>query len=205
MEERKMKHNQRKKDFKFDKRAEKYDEGFEGKASEKFYSLVTSHVDLRKGYRILDVGCGTGTILKRLSKKCNVECHGIDVEEEMLQEARAKCPQLDLRLCSCDATPYEDEYFDVIVACMAYHHFPDREAFEKEVSRIIKKGGRLYIVDPKFPFVIRKTINKVFSIHNIAGEFFSEKEIADNFLKFGFEMKDSYSDLYAQIVIMERY
>ncbi len=69
-----------------------------------------------------------------------------------------------------------------------YHHFPDREAFEKEASRIIKKGGRLYIVDPKFPFVIRKSINKMFSIHNIAGEFFTQKEIADNFLKFGFEM-----------------
>lgn len=200
-----MKHSQVKKDFKFDKRAEKYDEGFEGKASEKFYSLVTTYVELRKGYRILDVGCGTGTILKRFSKKCNVECHGIDVEEEMLQEARAKCPQMDIQLCSCDATPYEDEYFDVIVACMAYHHFPDREAFEKEASRIIKKGGRLYIVDPKFSFVIRKVINKALSIHNIAGEFFSGKEIADNFLKFGFEMKASYSDLYAQIVILERY
>lgn len=47
-----MKRNQSKKDFKFDKRAEKYDEGFEGKASEKFYSLVTSHVDIREGYRL---------------------------------------------------------------------------------------------------------------------------------------------------------
>lgn len=72
-----MKHNLDKKDFKFDKRADKYDEGFEGKASKRFYSLVTTHVDLREGYRILDVGCGTGAILKRLSEKCNVECHGM--------------------------------------------------------------------------------------------------------------------------------
>lgn len=200
-----MKYSQVKKDFKFDKRAEKYDEGFEGKASEKFYLLVTTHAKLRNGYRILDVGCGTGTILKRFSEKCNVECHGIDIEEEMLQEARDKCPQMDIQLCSCDATPYEDKYFDVIVACMTYHHFPRKEAFAKEVSRIIKKGGRLYIADPKFPFVIRKVINKALSIHNIAGEFFSVKEIADNFLKFGFEMKASYSDFYAQIVILERY
>lgn len=204
MEVRNMERNHGKKDFKFDKRAEKYDEGFEGKVSGKLYSLITTHVDLREGYRILDVGCGTGTLLKRLSEKCNVECHGIDVEEEMLRRAREKCPQMDIRLSSCEATPYENEYFDVIVACMAYHHFPDKEAFAEEASRIIKKGGRLYIADPKFPFVIRKMINKALSIHNIAGEFFSEIEIADKFLKFGFEMKASYSDVYAQIVILEQ-
>lgn len=152
-----MKNNKGKKDYKFDKRAEKYDEGFEGKASEKFYSLISAHVDLQKGYRVLDAGCGTGTILKRLSEKCDVECHGIDVEKEMLQKTREKCPGMDIRLCSCESTPYDDEYFDVIVVCMAYHHFPDKEGFAKEAARIIKKGGSLYIAQtPNFLILSEK-------------------------------------------------
>jgi ubiquinone/menaquinone biosynthesis C-methylase UbiE len=204
MDKRNMKQNNRKKDFRFGKRARNYDEGFEGKFSEKFYTLAIKHIDLREGYRVLDVGCGTGTILKRLSEKSDVECHGIDVEEEMLQKAREKCPGMDIRLSSCESTLYEDEYFDVITACMAYHHFPDKDAFAREASRIIKKCGRLYIADPRFPYLLRKTINRLLSILNFAGEFYTTNEIAENFSKFGFVMKASYFDTYAQLIILER-
>lgn len=79
------------KDFKFDARADYYDTEFEGKLSEKFYSLVIENVTVFDGVRILDVGCGTGTILQRLSKQCHIYGAGIDVEEKMLKHARKKC------------------------------------------------------------------------------------------------------------------
>lgn len=100
-----------KKDFKFDKRAEKYDYEFEGKLSEKFYNLVTENVMLSDGFNVLDAGCGTGTILKRLSEKCEINCFGIDVEEKMLKVAQQKCPDMDIRLCSCSETPFENGFF----------------------------------------------------------------------------------------------
>jgi cyclopropane fatty-acyl-phospholipid synthase-like methyltransferase len=50
-----------KRDFKFDKKAEKYDDGYEGRFSEKFYELVMENVSLSDGMDILDMGCGTGT------------------------------------------------------------------------------------------------------------------------------------------------
>lgn len=53
----------KKKDFKFDKRAENYDEGFEGKLSKRFYGLLRENVRLTKGMTLLDAGCGTGTVL----------------------------------------------------------------------------------------------------------------------------------------------
>lgn len=193
-----------KKDFKFDKRAEKYDDEFEGKLSEKFYNLVTENVMLSDGFNVLDTGCGTGTILKRLSEKCEINCFGIDVEEKMLEVAQQKCPDMDIRLCSCNETPFENSFFDVIVACMAYHHFPEKDKFAAEAARLLKKGGTLYIADPKFPLPVRKLMNTALSIHKIEGEFFSADEIAANFAPYGFEKTSTKSNAYAQIVVMNR-
>ena len=118
-----------KKDFKFDKRAENYDEGFEGKKSQKFYDLVTENAVITDGMNVLDAGCGTGTILYRLAQMYSFNGYGIDVEEKMLEQAKIKCPNMDIRLCSCDDTPFNNQQFDVIIACMAYHHFPDKDSF----------------------------------------------------------------------------
>lgn len=193
-----------KKDFKFDKRANKYDGGFEGKLSEKFYNLVIENIKLSEGLHILDTGCGSGTILKRLSDKCDIHGFGIDVEEKMLDEARVKCPNMDIRLCPCHHTPFEDASFDAIIACMAYHHFPEKDKFAKEAARLLKTGGRLYISDPKFPYPVRKLMNTALSFHKIAGEFFSADEIFSSFASFGFEKVEAKSDAYAQIIIMTR-
>ena len=87
--------NMAKRDFKFDKRAGKYDDHFEGRLSRRFYELLYRYTDLRSGDKVLDVGCGTGTILKTFRELEKIEGHGIDVEPEMLSVARRKCPDMD--------------------------------------------------------------------------------------------------------------
>lgn len=67
------------KDVKFGKRAAKYDDEFEGKISQKVYQLVMESVELNSGDKILDMGCGTGTILYRLNNLYNIEGYGIDI------------------------------------------------------------------------------------------------------------------------------
>ena len=190
-----------KKDSKFDKKAEKYDDSYEGKLSEKFYTLVTENVTLSEGMYILEMGCGTGTILYRLSKRCNINGYGIDVEEKMLKQARQKCPEMQMLNCSCDATPFEDGSFDTIVACMAYHHFPDRDGFSKECARLLKKGGKLYIADPKLPMPIRKVLNIALDIHKINGRIYTADEVTADFAGYGFGKMFSKSDAYAHICL----
>ena len=193
-----------KKDFKFDKKAEKYDDSYEGKLSEKFYTLVNENVQLTDGMTVLEMGCGTGTILHRLSRRCSISGYGIDVEEKMLEQARKKCPDMQIINCSCDNTPFEDSSFDVIVACMAYHHFPDKDGFSKECARLLKKGGRLYIADPKLPLPIRKVLNTALDIHKINGRIYTADEMNANFSEYGFKRTFDKSDAYAQIICLER-
>ena len=148
------------------------------------------------------MGCGTGTILKTFSEFENIEGHGIDVEPQMLSVARSKCPDMDIRECSCEDTPYGDSYFDTLTACMAYHHFPDKDAFAKEALRLLKPNGRLYIADPAFPHPVRKALNLM--CRNINGEFFSSQEMRSRFEKQGFRYIGVQKDRYAQLVIFEK-
>lgn len=191
-----------KRDFKFDKRADKYDDHFEGRMSKRFYRLLYRYTVLSKGDRILDIGCGTGTILKTFSEFEKIEGHGIDVEPNMLNVAKQKCRDMDIREASCDDTPYEDGYFDTLTACMAYHHFPDKEAFGKEALRILRQGGKLYIADPNFPKPVRKLLNLI--CRNINGEFFSSEEIRSDFEKQGFRFIGVQKDAYAQLIILQK-
>ena len=193
-----------KKDFKFDKRAEKYDDGFEGRLSEKFYTLITVNVSIDEGMNILDMGCGTGTILHRLAEKYSFNGFGIDVEEKMLEQARQKCPDMQILQSSCDAVPFEDGKFDVVIACMAYHHFPDKDRFSAECARVLKNGGRLYIADPKLPLPVRKAVNTALTIHKINGRIFTAEEMTENFSGFGFKKIFDKHDAYAQLVCLEK-
>ena len=191
-----------KRDFKFDKRADKYDDHFEGRFSKVFYQLIYENIALPDFAEVLDVGCGTGTVLKTISENHNINGHGIDVEPKMLEIAVGKCPQMDIRLCSCDATPYAENSFDALIACMAYHHFPDKTAFGNEARRILKTGGELYIADPNFPKIIRKIMN--FLARRLNGEFLSANEIVDRFKKIGFAPVAVRKQRYGQLVVLQK-
>lgn len=191
-------------DFSFSKRAASYDEGFEGKLSKRFYKLLQNEVQLCAGMRVLDVGCGTGALLKGLCGKGNIDAYGIDVDANMLSVAVRECPACSFRQAPGEKIPFADQSFDVLTACMAYHHFPDKEGFAREAARVLRPGGVLYIADPRFPFVIRKGLNGASRLFRVTGAFFTAAEIADKFSEYGFSFSGAAYDGYAQTVKLTR-
>jgi len=175
------------KDFKFDKRAVSYDDGLEGKFSQRFYSVLLSSLDIKPSFTVLDVGCGTGYLLQKMSEQQEIAGYGIDIEPNMIDVAKRKCPEMDIQVSPSEKTPFDNDTFDVMTACMAYHHFSDKEGFIKEAARIIKPDGCLYIADPFFPYPVRKTINGLLKLFRVAGKFFTAKKMAADFSRFGFE------------------
>jgi len=191
-------------DFKFDKMASSYDVGLKGKVLKKFYDLLIKRIDVRQDATVLDVGCGTGSVLKLINEVTNINGYGIDIEENMIIEAKQKCPTMNIQVSSCTETPFGNNKFDVITTCLAFHHFADKEGFARETARILKPDGILYITDPNFSVAIRKSLNLAFRIHRIVGFFAAPKEIEEIFSKYGFLLLSVCTDKYVQCIALRK-
>ncbi len=191
-------------DFKFDKRASVYDTHIEGLLSEKAYRLIIDNIKLNPEDKVLDVGCGTGTVLKKINNICRIKGFGIDIEEKMIEQAKLKLPQMDIQKCDCSNTSFDNEMFDSVIACMTFHHFYDQMAFAKEMSRVLKRGGKLYIVDPKLPSLLRKIVSTFLINRNIAGKFNTKQEIGSIFNPYGLVVWEERQSGIFQLIILEK-
>lgn len=103
-----------------------------------------------KEARILDVGCGYGRILKTLHAAGYENATGFDFSEELLERGRREFPELDLRGMPSDAIPVPDASSDAVLLCAVLTCIVENEAqtaLIREVSRVLKPGGILYIND----------------------------------------------------------
>jgi len=96
---------------------------------------------------VLDVACGTGTLLK-MAKKKGLKCYGIDLSEGMLAQAKRKVPEAEFRQASYYEIPYPEESFDYVVATNALSgdHI-DASKVLAEMLRVCRSGGRVYIAE----------------------------------------------------------
>lgn len=105
---------------------------------------------LTPGQRLLDFGCGPGTISVGLAKAVEPgEFHGIDMEESQIDIARsaAKAGGHDnatFHVGDVTKLPFEDDYFDVAFCHTVLTHVPDTAAVLNEAKRVLKPGGLIF-------------------------------------------------------------
>jgi ubiquinone/menaquinone biosynthesis C-methylase UbiE len=116
---------------------------------------------VRSGSRVLDAGCGTGNLLLLLHRqKKNLELHGIDISKGMLAVARKKLKGIAvLRLEAAEHMRFKHCYFDYVLSTEAFHHYADYERVMQNFFRVLKKGGRLIVLD----FDFGRILNWLFS------------------------------------------
>lgn len=115
---------------------------------------IVNLLKLKPYERLLDLGCGTGSLLM-VAKKKNpyVEMVGVDVDKKILEIAQKKIQKNNLNIklikSSADKLPFPDSSFDIVVSTLVFHHLPTDVKKEtlKEVHRILKKNGRFLLVD----------------------------------------------------------
>ena len=110
-------------------------------------SPVADAAGIRRGHRVLDVGCGTGVLAREALRRVGQEGQvvGLDLNEGMLAVAARTEPNIEWRQGDASSLPFEDASFDVGVSQFALMYFPDRVASLREMWRILAPGGRLAI------------------------------------------------------------
>ena len=147
----------------FDKVSGHYEKGLFGKWTFDLQRRVVEEIGVKKGMKILDVGCGTGNFLKLLAdKNKDLKLYGIDVSTKMLEIAKGKLGgKVILENVSAEDIEFKNESFDYVVSVEAFHHFVDKDKAMENFYRVLKKGGKLIIVDLNFGVVLNWVFNKV--------------------------------------------
>ena len=97
--------------------------------------------------RILDIACGTGTLLEKAHQN-GMQCIGVDTSRGMLQEARKKVPEAGLVQASFSALPFAEDQFDYVVETNAVSGVEiDATAVISEMTRVCADGGEIRIGD----------------------------------------------------------
>ena len=109
-----------------------------------FGEWVTAHYALQPGERVLELGCGTGSMWRgvTLPEGCRVTL--TDYSAGMLEAARENAAHLHAEFAVADAQaiPYPDGAFDVVIANMMLYHVPDIGRALREIRRVLRPGGR---------------------------------------------------------------
>tara|TARA_B100000519_G_scaffold135943_1_gene117600 strand:+ start:6983 stop:7732 length:750 start_codon:yes stop_codon:yes gene_type:complete len=141
---------------------------------------------LDKNYRVLDIGCSTGKLVKEVLKLSKATVFGIDISEIAVKQCK-KDGLKNIYLMSGDKTTFDDNSFDLIIASDCLEHIENDTKALIEWKRILKPNGKLIIFVPawktlwsnldemshhhrrySFSDLKNKLINTDFNIHRLS-------------------------------------
>src|SRR5436305_10245703 len=104
---------------------------------------------LARGKRVLDAGCGAGYGSAELAKTA-ASVAGIDIASEAVELARDsyRLPNLAFEQASCDALPYPDSTFDLVVAFEVIEHLENWRGLLREARRVLAANGQFIVSTP---------------------------------------------------------
>jgi ubiquinone/menaquinone biosynthesis C-methylase UbiE len=144
----------------FAERAEGYEDGWRGRLhheiSDRTAQLALAQVPAP--HRVLDVGCGTGYLLRQLAARAPdaVELVGVDAAAPMVRVAQESTadPRARFHAAAAEHLPGPDSVFDLVVSTTSFDHWADQQAGLRECARVMAPGGRLVLVDQFSPLYL---------------------------------------------------
>ncbi|MBS1789992.1 MAG: class I SAM-dependent methyltransferase [Acidobacteria bacterium] len=119
-----------------------------------FKAALIRQAKIADGQRVLDLGCGTGTLTLAAKRKTpGCEITGLDGDPAILKQAAAKARRAGLPIVYDEgmsfALPYADGWFDRVLSSLHFHHLTRESKLKTlaEAHRTLKRGGELHIAD----------------------------------------------------------
>lgn len=179
-----------------------------GNLADDFRIKIMTNIINRQNYEnknILDIGCYDGTLLK-LVKNRNNNFFGLEISNWGIKKSREKGINVQ-RYFFDDETklPFENNFFDLVVAGEIIEHIYDTDFFLKEIYRVLKLGGKLLISTPNVASLGRRLLlffgrNPIIELSpnepNSSGHirYFTFKSLCKLLKKHNFEIIKSQSD-----------
>jgi ubiquinone/menaquinone biosynthesis C-methylase UbiE len=101
---------------------------------------------------ILDVGCGTGKLLRRASARWpQARLIGVDPAKGMVELAQRLTPAATFFTGAAESLPLQDGSVELALSTISFHHWQDQVAGVREIARVLRPGGYFVLVDLAFP------------------------------------------------------
>ncbi|HUK45129.1 MAG TPA: class I SAM-dependent methyltransferase [Gaiellaceae bacterium] len=108
------------------------------------YEAALERTGLEPGRRVLDIGSGAGAFLLLVAERGG-EPHGIDASDALIEFARGRLPDADLRVGEMEDLPWEDQTFDLVTGFNSFFFANDIVAALREAGRVAKPGAPIVI------------------------------------------------------------
>ena len=174
-------------------------------------SKVISLLEIKAGVTFLDIGCGTGWAVGQAAKLVNDRgsFYGVDLSPKMIEKAKENFRDRDnfyFIKSNVESIPLGDKFFDIIFCTNSFHHYLHPEKALTEMRRLLKMGGKLYILDPtadKWRVKIADKIIKLFEPEHV--KIYSTKEFRELFTGVGLKyLATQMANAHQKIHIGER-
>ncbi|MHC4474164.1 MAG: class I SAM-dependent methyltransferase [Planctomycetota bacterium] len=120
-------------------------DGIDARKGRAWLELLGIHGELR-GRDVLECACGSGNLTVKLAEEAKtIKSFDISPESVRITKERLKkhgLKNVEVEVSAMEALPYDDESFDLVVGLFILHHLADLKQGIKEVSRVLKSGGK---------------------------------------------------------------
>jgi SAM-dependent methyltransferase len=115
---------------------------FMGRYSEPLAVRFADLADLHPGDRVLDVGCGPGSLTDQLVHRLGAgSVSAVDPSATFIAAVHERLPEVDVRQAAAEQLPFPDAGFDVTLAQLVVHFMADPVAGLREMARVTRPGG----------------------------------------------------------------
>ena len=130
---------------------------------------VISLLDIKENKNFLDIGCGTGWAVGQAAKLAGNKglFYGVDLSSGMIEKAKENFKDrtnFHFIQSNAESIPLDDNFFDSIICTNSFHHYLHPEMAMNEIYRLLRTGGKIYILDPTADIWFIKIVDKIIKL-----------------------------------------